>query len=246
MDRDMENVMLRFIYVILMNLFRAPYVIPKMRREADHPERYSEEERYELARHCIRLMKVTGGIHTKAYGQENLPKEGGYMMYPNHQGKYDALGIVYTHRTPCSIVMDKAKSNTILVKEFIDLLNGKRLDKKDVRQAITIINEVSEAVKNGKRYILFPEGGYDFNNRNHVCDFKAGSFKIALKSRAPIIPVALIDSYRVFNSFWLGPVTTQVHYLKPIYYEEYGSLKTQEIAALVLDRINKKISEVLG
>lgn len=106
--------MLRFIYVILLNLFRAPYMIPKMRREADHPEKYSAEERYELARHCIRLMKVTGGIHTKAYGQENLPKEGGYMMYPNHQGKYDALGIVYTHRRPCSIVMDKAKSNTIL------------------------------------------------------------------------------------------------------------------------------------
>lgn len=62
----------------------------------------------------------------------------------------------------------------------------------------------------------------------------------------PIVPVALIDSYRVFNSFWLGPVTTQVHYLKPIYFEEYGSLKTQEIAALVLDRINEKISEVLG
>ena len=62
------------------------------------------------------------------------------MMYPNHQGKYDALGIVYTHRKPCSIVMDKAKSNTILVKEFIDLLEGKRLDKKDVRQALTIIN----------------------------------------------------------------------------------------------------------
>ena len=187
--------MLRFIYVILLNLFRAPYMIPKMRREADHPEKYSAEERYELARHCIRLMKVTGGIHTKAYGQENLPKEGGYMMYPNHQGKYDALGIVYTHRKPCSIVMDKAKSNTILVKEFIDLLEGKRLDKKDVRQALTIINEVSEDVKNGKCYILFPEGGYDFNNRNHVCDFKAGSFKIALKTKAPIIPVALIDSY---------------------------------------------------
>lgn len=90
-----------------------------------------------------------------------------------------------------------------------------------------------------------PEGGYDFNNRNHVCDFKAGSFKIALKTKAPIIPVALIDSYRVFNSFWLGPVTTQVHYLKPILFEEYGSLKTQEIAALVRDRINEKINDVL-
>lgn len=237
--------MLKFIYVIFMNLFRAPYMIRKMRKQADHPEIYSVEERYSLAQHCVRLMKVTGGIHTKAYGKENLPEEGGYMMYPNHQGKYDALGIVYTHKKPCSIVMDKAKSYTILVREFIDLLEGKRLDKKDVRQAINVINEVSEDVKNGKIYILFPEGGYDFNNRNNVCDFKAGSFKIALKTKAPIVPVALIDSYRVFNSFWLGPVTTQVHYLKPIFFEEYGKMKTQEIAALVRDRIQEKIDEVL-
>lgn len=72
--------MIKFIYVILMNLFRAPYMIPKMRREADHPEKYSVEERYALARHVIRLMKVTGGIHTKSYGTELLPTEGGYMM----------------------------------------------------------------------------------------------------------------------------------------------------------------------
>lgn len=238
--------MLKFIYVILMNLFRAPYMIPKMRHEADHPEKYSMEERYALCRHAIRLMKRTGGIHTKAYGTENLPAEGGYMMYPNHQEKYDALGIMDTHDRPCSLVMDKAKSNTILVKEFVDLVQGKRLDKKNVRQALSIINEVAKEVSNGARYILFPEGGYDFNNRNNVCNFKAGSFKIALKSKAPIVPVALIDSYRVFNSFWMGPVTTQVHYLKPIYFEEYGSLRTQEIANLVRDRIQEKIDEVLS
>ena len=205
--------MLKFIYVILMNLFRAPYMIPKMRKEADHPEKYSEEERYELAR---------------------------------YQGKYDALGIIDTHEKTCSLVMDKAKSRTILVSEFVDLLGGKRLDKKDVRQALTIINDVSQEVKAGKRYILFPEGGYDFNNRNNVCGFKAGSFKIALKTKAPIIPVALIDSYKVFNSFTLGPVTTQVHYLEPIYSEEYEHLKTPEIAELVRKRIQDKIDEVLA
>ena len=238
--------MIKFIYVILMNLFRAPYMIPKMRREADHPEKYSEEERYELARHVIRLMKITGGIYTKAFGTENLPEEGGYMMYPNHQGKYDALGIIHTHKKPCSLVMDKAKSNTILVREFVDLVQGKRLDKKDVRQALTVINEVSEEVKQGKRYILFPEGGYEYNNKNRVCAFKAGSFKIALKTRAPIIPVALINSYKVFNSFNLGPVRTQVHFLKPIFYEEYRGLKTPEIALLVQERIQEKIDDVLN
>ena len=106
-------------------------------------------------------------------------------------------------------------------------------------------DKVAEEVKSGKRYILFPEGSYDFNNRNHVCSFKAGSFKIALKAKAPIIPVALIDSYKVFNSFNLGPVTTQVHYLKPILFEEYGTLKTKEIADLVRERIQEKINEVL-
>lgn len=79
--------MLRFIYVILLNLFRAPYMIPKMRREADHPEKYSAEERYELARHCIRLMKVTGGIHTKAYGQEKSSERGRLHDVPESSGQ---------------------------------------------------------------------------------------------------------------------------------------------------------------
>lgn len=117
--------------------------------------KYSEEERYKLVRHVIYLMKRSGKIKTVAYGEENLPKEGGYVMYPNHQGKYDALGIISTHKEPCSLVMDEAKSHTILVSEFVDLLQGKRLIKDNVRQALKIITEVSEDVKNGKKYILF-------------------------------------------------------------------------------------------
>ena len=161
--------MLRFIYVILMNLFRAPYIIPKMRKWADHPEKYSEEERYKLVRHVIYLMKRSGKIKTVAYGEENLPKEGGYVMYPNHQGKYDALGIISTHKEPCSLVMDEAKSHTILVSEFVDLLQGKRLIKDNVRQALKIITEVSEDVKNGKKYILFPEGGTTNMVNGNIC-----------------------------------------------------------------------------
>lgn len=237
--------MLKMFYVIFMNLFRAPYMIPKMRYEAQHPEEYSLEDRYKLAQHCVKLMKRTGKIKTYAYGMENLPSEGGYMLYPNHQGKYDALGIVHTHQKPCSVVIDREKSNTILVKEFIDLLEGKRLDKYDVRQALSIINEVAEEVKNGKRFILFPEGGYRFNNQNMLGDFKIGCFKIALKAKVPIVPVALVDSYRVFNSYHIGSVTTQVHYLEPIFYEEYAQMRTVEIAALVKLRIQEKLNEVL-
>ena len=163
-------------------------------------------------------------------------------MYPNHQGKFDALAILLCHELPCSIVMDIKKSKSILVREFIDLLEGKRLDKTDVRQAMTIIREVANEVKEGNRYILFPEGGYEFNNKNRVTDFKPGSFKSATMSKAPIVPVALIDSFQVFNSLNVKPVTAQVHFLKPISYEEYRGMKTQEIARLVKTRIEEEIA----
>ena len=217
-------------------------MITRMRYEADHPEKFSEKKRYELDRHVIRIMCKTGKIKTVCFGRENLPKEGGYIMYPNHQGKYDALGIILSHDTPCSLVMDLDKSNSVLVREFIDLVGGKRLDKSDVRQAMRIIKEVANDVKAGKRYILFPEGGYEFNNKNHVTEFKPGSFKSATMSKVPIVPVALIDSYKVFNSLNFMPVTVQVHFLKPIPYEEYKGMKTLEIAHLVKGRIEETIA----
>ena len=117
--------MLRFILVVLANVKRGPYLIPKMRKMFHHPERYSEQVRYAFAQKLINYMKSSGKIKTEVYGTENLPLEGGYVMYPNHQGKYDALGIIYAHKQPCSFVMDKAKSNSFLVKELVDMLGAK-------------------------------------------------------------------------------------------------------------------------
>ena len=38
-------------------------------------------------------------------------------------------------------------------------------------------------------------------------------------------------------------MTTQVHYLKPLLYEEYKNLKTVEIAKIVQERIEQVIEE---
>jgi len=237
--------MIRMIVVIFLNSIRFIYLLPMMRKMAKHPEKYSEEQCYRLARHLVRTMKVTGGIRTKAYGIENLPEEGGYMMYPNHQGKYDVYGIVSAHVKPCTVVIDKDKSYYPFVSELVEMLHAKRLDKNDVRQGLTVINQVAKEVKEGRRYILFPEGKYITRNKNRMNEFKNGCFKISLMSKTPIIPVALVNSYKVFNGLSLPTlVKTQVHFLKPILYEEYKDLKTHEISTLVKSRIQEKLNEV--
>lgn len=235
--------MLRMLYVIVRNIFILPGIILDMRKLIKK-EPYDEEAGYECARRIVRIMQRTGHIRTVGYGMENLPKEGGYMMYPNHQGKYDAYGIVGLHEKPCSVVMDEAKSNFIFIREVIDVLHGKRMNIHDTRQAMTVILEMSKEVSEGRRFILFPEGGYVVGRKNGMGEFKPGCFKISLKTKTPIVPVVLWDAYKVFNSYKIGPVTTEVHFLNPIPYEEFKDMKTQEIAVLVKARIQDKLDEL--
>ncbi len=230
---------------VLINIHRIIYYVIKARIWLINVDKHTDEERYRLANRMIYYMNTSSGYNTIAYGKENLPKEGGYMLYPNHQGKYDVLGIFCTHDKPCSFVMDEKRSHLILVKEFLGLVKGKRIKIDDPRQTITVFREMAEELKAGKKYILFPEGGYKENNNNVVEKFKAGSFKLVQMSKVPIVPVALVDSYKVYNSDHSGPTTTYVYYLEPIPYEEYKGMRSIEIAQMVEDRIKDKIAEHL-
>ena len=63
------------------------------------------------------------------------------------------------------------------------------------------------------------------------------------KAKCPIVPVALIDSFKPFDTKTISQVDVQVHFLKPMLYEEYKDMKTVEIAAEVKRRIEEVIKE---
>ena len=76
-----------------------------------------------------------------------------------------------------------------------------------------------------------------------MLEFHGGSFRCATKGKCPVLPVALIDSFKVLDEKGSKPVSMQLHYLEPIPYEEYQNLKPAELAALVKTRIAEKIQE---
>jgi len=238
--------MWRMNYTITVNLPRLPKILETMHRMTDRSDLFSEQDAYDYVRNVVvGFMKKTGFIRTEGFGQENLPKEGGYVIYPNHQGKYDAYSIISCHEKALTAVMDREMSYFVLINEIMDTLRGKRLDIRDARQALKIMNAVAEEVKQGRRYIIFPEGAYDDRKHNTLWDFKPGCFKAATKAGAPIVPVVLVDSYKAYNSWTLLPVKTQVHYLQPLYYEDYRDMNTTQIAAEVKRRIQEKLSEAV-
>lgn len=119
------------------------------------------------------------------------------------------------------------------------------IDREDVRQSMKVIQQVAKEVESGRNYLIFPEGTRT-KNPNAVHEFKGGSFKSATKAKCPIVPVALIDSYKSFDTKSIEKIKVQVHILKPMLYEEYKDMKTVEIAAEVKQRIEHVIQEYEG
>ena len=149
--------MKRILLMVLRNLWFVPYGWFKLCYTAAHVEKYTEEERYQILKMIDRRANIGGRITIDAYGVENIPKQDGFMFFPNHQG----------------------------------------LD--DVRQGLLVIKQVAEEVKEGRNYLIFAEGTRS-RKGNQLLDFKGGSFKSAVKAQCPIVPVALIDSYKSFDT----------------------------------------------
>lgn len=237
--------MLRFCFVIIISLPFILFYLGRFFYIERHEDKYTEEDRYVIARRAVSCLQRNGFIHTDVFGAENLPQEGGYVMYANHQGKYDALGIISGHQKPCTVMIDDKRSHKPVTTQFITLLKGTRLDKTNMKAQMKTILKVINEVKEGRRIIIFPEGGY-CHNRNEVQPFLPGAFKCAIKAQSPIVPVALIDSYKPFEINSLKPVTTQVHFLPPIPYESYKELTSKEIAELTKSKIVETINAVCG
>ena len=226
----------RLALMLLKNIFRIPRELGKLWHYAKHTDEYPEEEQYRHIQHVLNLAIRAGNVDLQVHGRENIPQEGGFLMYGNHQGLFDVLAVATTCDRPLGAVFKKELANVPIVKQIIACTKSYAMDREDVRQSLTVIQAVTKEVENGRNYLIFPEGTRS-RNGNVMNEFHHGSFRCAVKSGVPIVPLALIDCYKVLDQKGSKPVTVQLHYLPPITREEYQGMKTVELATLVQDRI---------
>ena len=237
--------MKRILIMVLRNILLVPYMWCKLCYHASHPDKYTEEQQYKMLRFITLRANKGGNVHIDVHGEENIPKENGFMFFPNHQGLYDVLAILEACPTPFSVVAKKEVGNVPFLRQVFACMKAYIMDREDIRQSMQIILNVTKEVKNGRNYLIFAEGTRS-KHGNHPQEFKGGSFKAAMKAKCPIVPVALIDTYKAFDTGSAEPLTVQVHFLKPMHYEEYKDMKSTEIAAEVRKRVEATIQEYGG
>ena len=235
----------RIVTMVLKNLWIVPGAWFKLCKFARHPERYTEEEMYRHIQFILKRAVKGGNIDLQVTGLENIPKENGFMLYANHQGMFDVLAIAATCDNPLGAVLKKELYNIPFLHQVAICTRSYAMDREDVRQSLTVIQNVTKEVQEGRNYLIFPEGTRS-KNGNQMGEFHGGSFRCATKSKCPVVPVAFVDSFKVLDQKGSKPVAVQIHYLKPIPYEEYQGMKPAELAELVKARISAKIQERIG
>lgn len=153
-------------------------------------------------------------------GKENLPKEPA-IIASNHQSALDiplvgALLNGYPHIWMAWAYLKKYWMGIVLRRMAILI---------DLSSPLKSMKSLVKAIKmlNGKKrhVIIFPEGGR-YIDGNKIHDFFAGFVIIAKKTGRPVVPVLILNAYKVYppGSFLIHRHPVKVIVGKPFYYQE--------------------------
>lgn len=232
--------MKRIILMVLRNILYVPFGWIRLCYYASHVDKYTDEERYALIRYIDRRANIGGRITIDVHGVENIPEKNGFVFYPNHQGLYDVLAIIEACPVPFAVVNKKEVQNIPFLKQIFACMKAYAMDREDIKQSMQVILDVARDVKVGRNFLIFAEGTRS-RNGNELLEFKGGSFKCAMKAKCPIVPIAIIDSYKSFDTSSIKKLTVQVHFLEPMQYDDYKNLKSTDIAKIVKNKIEETI-----
>ena len=69
------------------------------------------------------------------------------------------------------------------------------IDREGTRQTVEAMNEAAERIRDGMSVVIFPEGSRSPDGT--IQPFKKGGFTLAIKSKVPIVPIAIAGSREI-------------------------------------------------
>lgn len=176
------------------------------------------------------------GVDVKVEGLENIPEEA-CCFVANHQGNFDILAILGIIDEPMGFIAKKEMEGFPIVSWWMKQMQCVFMDRKNIREALKAINKGSEILKSGHSMVIFPEGTRSKGHK--IGEFKKGSLKIATKSKAPIVPISIDGSYRIFEEHkgWVKKGEIKLVVGKPIYLDELSKEEQKDISEIVKNKI---------
>ena len=145
------------------------------------------------------ILKVTG-VTLTVEGLENIPKEGPCVFVGNHRSYYDIPLLLASLDKPHGILAKEELGKIPLLNRWMKLLGCVFVQRDDLRASVRALNDATAIVESGRSFVIFPEGTRYKGEEGGAGEFKNGAFRIAVKTGAPVVPVALTGARALFEN----------------------------------------------
>ncbi len=150
-----------------------------------------------IVRYWAKTVVWGTGTKPTVSGLENVPRGGSVVFVSNHQGNMDFVMILaYLPRTIGFIIKSQA-----LFLPFINIwiaaMGSIFMNRDSMAKGKASIDRGVRKIMRGSDMCIFPEGTRSRSSRLGV--FRNGSFKLATRANAVIVPVTVNGSYRTWE-----------------------------------------------
>ncbi len=202
-------VVIFLIVGIFVMLYQAVFLRGDQKKKDDLSMRF--------VRFGFRMVWFLSGGKAEIIGAENIPEDRAVLYIANHNSIFDIVLFGANVRSLTGIVAKVSLEKVPLLSSWMRRIHCLFLDRSDVRKGMEVVLKAIDEVKNGVSILIFPEG-----TRNHepgeLQEFHAGSFKIATKAGAPVVPVTIIGTREMFEAHFpaIRPAHAVMIYGEPI------------------------------
>jgi 1-acyl-sn-glycerol-3-phosphate acyltransferase len=195
---------------------------------------------YFIIKNVIWIVLLFANVKVEIRGGEKIPANRRYLFVSNHLSSFDHL-CYFTHRKERIISLGKKEIESFFVAgKWMHKAGFIAIDRTDPVQGLRAILQCIDYIKKDEASIaLAPEGTRSHDGLLH--EFHAGSFKIALKSRCPLVVARIHNSENIrVNAPWKRTLV-RIDILAVIEPEEYQNLNSEALASHVHDLIEESL-----
>ena len=184
------------IWVVLFLIVGIPVSLFYEIAKKISPEK-AESFAYAFVRLGFAGVRLFSFVHPKVNGLLEVP-EGPVLYCANHRSMFDIVTAWPLMKGKTAIIAKVELQKVPLLSYWMRQIHCIFLDRTDIQRGVQMITDATELIKAGYSVLIFPEG-----TRNHdegtLLPFHAGSFKIAIRTGAPVIPVTITHTGEIFE-----------------------------------------------
>ncbi|NQT30148.1 MAG: 1-acyl-sn-glycerol-3-phosphate acyltransferase [Candidatus Saganbacteria bacterium] len=178
----------------------------------------SKTKAFQTAAHIwAKFLIFSSGLSAQTQGIENIPKDKTLIFAANHQGAADILIVLGCLPIGFRFAIKKELYQTPVFGWYLRQAGYFSVDREVVLSAYRTVKQIIEILKIGESVLIFPEGTRSKTGK--LGKFRRGSLLAALKSGAPIVPVAISGSFNLMprGTWIIHPCPVKFSVGKPIY-----------------------------